>query len=171
MDFVLTPLTPPDIPLAEEIERMSHLEPWTQGAFAEELLNPQSYFWVARPGPRPKANTGEDLLREARFPKSTDPDFVGYICVWLVADELHILNVTVHPDYRRQGIASHLLKHALRTGREKGARLAILEVRPSNLAARGLYERFGFREVGERPNYYGRGDTREPALIMRLDLT
>jgi ribosomal-protein-alanine N-acetyltransferase len=92
----------------------------------------------------------------------------GYLCRWLVADEVHILNVAVHPDRRRHGIGQLLMREALREARACAAEAVTLEVRRSNTGARRLYEGLGFEEVGVRRNYYGRG---EDALIMRLVLT
>jgi len=93
---------------------------------------------------------------------------VGYLCFWLVEGETHILNLAVHPERRRQGIASRLLRWGLDYCREKGAREITLEVRRSNYKAISLYRRFHFEPRGVRPRYYG--DTGEDAVIMTLDL-
>jgi ribosomal-protein-alanine acetyltransferase len=78
-----------------------------------------------------------------------------------------VLNVAVHPRYRRRGIGAVLMAEALREARERAAEAVTLEVRRSNLGARRLYASLAFEEVGVRRNYYGRG---EDALIMRLAL-
>jgi ribosomal-protein-alanine N-acetyltransferase len=91
----------------------------------------------------------------------------GYLIFWVVADEMHILNLAVHPKHRRQGIARRLLAEGLTQARELGANLAWLEVRPSNTPARALYASFGFTEVGRRPQYYD--DTSEDALLLTLE--
>ena len=91
----------------------------------------------------------------------------GYLIFWVVLDEMHILNLAVHPDHRRRSIAQRLLAEGLAQARTLGAELAWLEVRPSNLAALALYESFGFKEVGRRPRYYD--DTQEDALLLTLD--
>ena len=96
-----------------------------------------------------------------------DP-LVGYGCFWLLAEEIQITNVAVHIDYRRQGVGRRIMLHILQQGYEAGARLAFLEVRGSNQAARALYEGLGFVTVGERPNYYP--EHREGALVLRLKL-
>jgi [ribosomal protein S18]-alanine N-acetyltransferase len=93
----------------------------------------------------------------------------GYICFWHVVDEIQILNIAVSPDFRRRGIGRLLLEHGLRWGRERKARMAYLEVRESNTAARRLYESIGFSVCGERANYYGR--QKESAILMALELS
>jgi len=97
-----------------------------------------------------------------------DGRVVGYLCLWEVAGELHITNVAVHPTVRRRGIARTLLGGVLDDARQRGLRLVVLEVRPSNAEALGLYDSFGFRVVGRRRGYYY--DTGEDALVMEADL-
>jgi ribosomal-protein-alanine N-acetyltransferase len=94
---------------------------------------------------------------------------VGYLCLWEIADELHITNIAVDPALRRQGIGRTLLRGVLDDARQRGLRLVALEVRPSNIEARALYESFGFRVVGRRRGYYY--DTGEDALVMETTLT
>jgi ribosomal-protein-alanine N-acetyltransferase len=93
---------------------------------------------------------------------------VGYICFWLVADEIQIVNVAAHPAWRRRGIGTRLMRHALERGYEAGAKVAVLEVRRSNEAALSLYQGLGFKVVRERPGYYP--EHREPALILEMKL-
>jgi ribosomal-protein-alanine N-acetyltransferase len=95
------------------------------------------------------------------------PQTWGYLIFWVVLDEMHILNLAVHPDHRRRSMARRLLAEGLAQARILGAELAWLEVRPSNFAALGLYKSFGFKEVGRRPRYYD--DTQEDALLLTLD--
>ena len=89
----------------------------------------------------------------------------GYLCRWLVAGEFHILNVAVHPDFRRRGVGAALIAEAVAEAQAAKAQLMILEVRRSNLGARRLYRKFGFEERRLRRNYYGPG---EDALVMEL---
>ena len=93
----------------------------------------------------------------------------GYIVAWMIHDEGHILNVAVHPDFRRLGIAETLMKDCLGYFTQKKARYAILEVRRSNVGAIKLYEKFGFKSVGIRRGYYT--DTDEDAIVMMLDMS
>jgi ribosomal-protein-alanine N-acetyltransferase len=89
---------------------------------------------------------------------------VGFCSVWRMADEIHINNLAVKPEFRRMGVATALLNHALREGGRFGARRATLEVRRSNDAARQLYERLGFVVAGIRRGYYTKPV--EDALVL-----
>ena len=91
---------------------------------------------------------------------------VGYIVCWFVADELHILNLAVHPLSRRQGIAKRLVLAAIKHARHKGARRAFLEVRSSNTAAQNLYSDLGFTGTSVRREYYD--SPVEDAVVMAL---
>jgi len=82
---------------------------------------------------------------------------------WIVADEVHVLNVATDPAHRRKGYARALLVQLFESARTLRARVAMLEVRLSNAAAIALYESFGFTAVGLRPHYYDDG---EAALLM-----
>jgi ribosomal-protein-alanine N-acetyltransferase len=84
--------------------------------------------------------------------------------VWIIFDELHINTLAVHPDRRRQGLASLLLTHVLDDAVRRGAEKATLEVRRSNEGALRLYERFGFEVGGVRKEYYRQPV--EDALIL-----
>jgi [ribosomal protein S18]-alanine N-acetyltransferase len=129
------------------IERASFSMPWSRGAFLYELeQNRVARCYVVR----------------------EDGRLIGYICLWEVADEVHITNVAVHPDLRRRGVARSLLSAVLDDARQRKLRLVVLEVRPSNAEALGLYESFGFRVVGRRRGYYY--DTGEDALVMEASL-
>jgi [ribosomal protein S18]-alanine N-acetyltransferase len=87
---------------------------------------------------------------------------------WVVADEVHLLNIATHPDARRAGHASRLLAHIIALGRARKCRIVTLEVRRSNADATRLYRRFGFRPVGVRHAYYS--EDQEDAVVMLLDL-
>src|SRR5664280_74287 len=92
---------------------------------------------------------------------------VGYGGIWLMVDEAHVTTFAVHPQYRRRRIGERLLIALLDLALARGAREATLEVRLSNLPARRLYEKYGFRPVGIRPRYYS--DDHEDALIMTTE--
>ena len=138
-----------DLPGIIEIERLSFDQPWSLDSFVRELSLPFSRLIVASDG----VNGDERLA--------------GFLCLWLVADECHILNVAVHPRMRRKGIADQLMSNALAEAKARKAQVVTLEVRRSNLAARSLYRKFDFEERRLRRNYYGRG---EDADVMELKL-
>lgn len=115
--------------------------PWSRQQFALELQNPVASI---------------DLLTRGET-------VAGYLCSWLIGDEMQILNVTTVPAFRRQGVGRLLLDHALNRGRRQGMKSAWLEVRAANAAALCLYEGLGFERQGRRRRYYPDG---EDALIM-----
>ena len=133
------------------IEVTSFALPWTEEMFANELI---------------QGALAEALV--ARLEEPGRPACVGgYICVWVVSDELHINNLAVHPSWRQRGVASALLQAALDHGRAGGACAAFPEVRASNAAAQRLYRRFRFDVVGVRSRYYTHPI--EDALIMKRE--
>ena len=93
---------------------------------------------------------------------------LGYVGCWILPDEVHLVTIGVDPAVQRQGYGEYLLLHAIGLARAARLQAITLEVRESNSAARGLYEKYGFRQDGRRRNYYS--DTREDALILRLPL-
>ncbi len=128
------------------IEKVSFLTPWSRLSFLAELGHSFSHPLVAGPPPPQPWQVW------------------GYLIYWVVAEEMHILNLAVHPEQRRRGVARRLLATAMTQARDLGAQVAWLEVRPSNDPALSLYHSFGFRQVGRRPRYYD--DTQEDALLL-----
>jgi len=94
-------------------------------------------------------------------------EVIGMSVTWVILDEAHVATIALHPDHRRRGLGRRLRAHGLLAAWERGARLAYLEVRRSNLAAQAMYADFGFVVAGERPRYYQ--DNREDALLMTLE--
>ncbi len=136
--------TPAELDSILAIEDASFTNPWTRDMYLAELNNEGvSFIFVAR-----------NARRHA----------VGFCSFWRVLDELHINNLAVLPEHRRQGVASALLVRVLAEAERLGARRATLEVRRSNTAARALYERFGFAVTGVRQGYYT--NPPEDALIL-----
>jgi [ribosomal protein S18]-alanine N-acetyltransferase len=131
------------------IEKLSFPTPWARQAFSDELDRPWARLEVLRQG--------------------ANGSVVGFCNYWLVADELHILNVAIHPDERRHGHATRLLEHILSEALRNKTRVVSLEVRASNQAAQALYRKFGFRKVGTRPRYYA--DNGEDAVLMDRELS
>jgi ribosomal-protein-alanine N-acetyltransferase len=146
--YLIQPLRPADLDAVMEIERVSFKSPWSRQVFAEELSRSWAHVDVVR-----HAVTGR---------------IVAFCNYWLVADEVHLLNVASHPQERRLGHASRLLAHVIDYARLAACRLVTLEVRRSNEAAQRLYRRFAFKAVGVRPRYYVDDD--EDAVVMSLEL-
>jgi ribosomal-protein-alanine N-acetyltransferase len=144
--LVIEPMRLEDLDDVQRIEGASFTTPWPENAYRSELMtNRLASYLVARLGGR----------------------IVGYGGMWLMVDEAHITTFAVHPGWRRQHVGERLLLAFLDLARDRHAREATLEVRLSNLAARRLYEKYGFRPVGLRPRYYS--DNNEDALIMTTD--
>lgn len=140
--LLIRPMTLDDLDDVLAIERASFSNPWTEEMFQAELIeNPCARFFVA-------AVAGA---------------LVGYVGGWLVLDELQVVSLAVRPDARRRGVATRLLARLFECGGDR-LRRASLEVRRSNAAAIALYERFGFRPVGVRQEYYA--DPKEDAVVM-----
>ncbi|MFL6254227.1 MAG: ribosomal protein S18-alanine N-acetyltransferase [Pyrinomonadaceae bacterium] len=145
---VIVPMTEHDLLEVVEIEETTGLSQWGWEAYRAELEKQEAVMLVARRS-APDALTGRSLS--------------GYIAARINADELHVNNIGVWPESRRQGVGGALLGAALEAAVRRGAFEAVLEVRASNLPAQRMYERFGFRVVGERRNYY-----REPAENAKI---
>ena len=142
--LVIEPLAHDDIDDVLAIEEAAFTNPWTRAMYLSELENGGvSFCFLAR-----------DADRRA----------IGFCSFWRILDELHINNLAVLPEFRRNGIGSVLLDFVLKEGVELGARRATLEVRRSNDAARLLYERFGFTVAGVRTAYYSKPV--EDALVL-----
>ena len=148
--YELVPMSPSHLDEISAIELESYENPWARSAFESELgKNPVSFAQVA-------LTTGAP----ARV--------AGYCVVWIVFEQIHIQNLAVHPEHRRQGLGRLLLLRALEEGRACGAAAALLEVRRSNEAAQNLYRDLGFLETGTRRDYYSQ--PREDALLFRKEL-
>jgi len=143
---IIREMTEGDITSIVEIEHMSFSTPWSEILFFNELHKQRSIAKVA----------------------VADGRIAGYICSNHVADEGHILNLAVHPDFRGKGIAKRLFKDILEELKEIACRFLFLEVRASNIAARKFYEGFEFEVVGHRKGYYTQPN--EDAVIMMLRL-
>ena len=130
-----------------EIENLSFGSPWSLNAFREEIKNPVAHLWVL---------IVDDVLS-------------GYLCFWMFASEVQLINIAVHPQVRGRGFGKYLVTKMIENSVSKGMRNIWLEVRPSNSVARKLYEMLDFVEVDRRPGYYP--DTKEDAIVMSLSLT
>ncbi len=143
MSLRLRPLTLDDLPAVVEIERAAKKYPWSEAMLRREV----EMGGVSRP-------LAAELAGR----------LAGFLMAWHVADEVHIINIVVHPEFQRRGVATALLDAELRRAQSEGACKVLLEVREHNTPAISLYKKLGFREAGLRPNYYT--DSGENAIIM-----
>jgi len=137
------------IPAVTAIEAVIYPFPWTSGNFLDSL------------------SSGYDawLMCDARG------EVCGYFFLMMAVDEAHLLNITVRGDLQGGGLGRLLLDQAVEVARDKSMQSMLLEVRPSNLRALAIYERYGFASIGKRKAYYpAAGATREDAIVMRLPL-
>lgn len=135
-------MTPADIEAVINIERHTFNPPWSESMFREELSNSHSRCLVFK----------------------TDKDIVSFMCFWIILDEAHLLNIAVHPVYRRLGVGSHMVERLEKICRNDGAKRIILDVARKNNAARVLYKKSGFNSIGFRKRYYPAID--DDAIVM-----
>ena len=114
-------------------------EPWTEHAFSELLKLPTTIGWC---------------------------DEKGFILCSHVLDEMEIMTICTHPDYRRQGVARNLLNAMIDYARLVKATKIFLEVRSDNIPAQKLYERIGFTVSGLRKGYYNTRQGKMDAICM-----
>lgn len=131
--IIISPMTEKDIKAVVEIENLSFKFPKPESVFRED----EHKYLVAK----------------------EDGKVVGYIGIERILDEVHIINMAVHPDYRGKGIGKRLMQHVL-----NDEEVFFLEVRVSNETAQRVYERFGFKVISLRKGYYADG---EDAYVMR----
>ncbi len=138
-----------DLAAVLEIERRSFAQPWSRPFFEKELTTPFA---------RPTVAVEDGPVRAI---------IVGYTCSWRVTDEVHLLNVAVHPERRGLGLGRALVEAVIEQATTGRARVVFLEVRAGNVVARRLYRRLGFHDLGIRRGYYGPG---QDAVVMELRL-
>jgi ribosomal-protein-alanine N-acetyltransferase len=150
--FNLARLTTADLGGVLDLENLAYDRPWTEADFRGEFARP---FTLALG------------LKTGRLLFGPPPTLAAHCFFWLLGPEVHLLNLAVRPEYRRQGLAKRLLRAMLAIGRRAGVAAFFLEVRSTNVEALGLYRSFGFAVTGRRPGYYEEG---EDAHLMTLNL-
>ena len=141
------PMTEARLDEVVAIERRAYEHPWTRGNFADSL----------RSGYQAQLLCAGDTV-------------LGYFVAMRGVDEVHLLNITVDPAYQAQGWGRVMLDALSLWSRAQGAEWLWLEVRTSNLRAQQVYQRYGYRRVGERRNYYPARQGREDAIVMSYKL-
>ncbi len=146
--YQLQKMVADDIPEVMAIEKQVQSHPWTKGIF-KDCLRVGYLCWVCR-------EEGKNL--------------VGYLIQSIAAEEMHILNVCIHPDKQRMNLGTLLVQQAEEFGQRGSAKTVFLEVRPKNIAAIRLYQKLGYEQVGLRKDYYPADRGREDAVVMKKRL-
>ena len=138
-----------DIPVLVGMEKSIYPEsPWSAAQFREELSGvPRTRKYIV-------AQNGTDI--------------VGYAGIAIAGDVADIHTLTVVPEFRRRGIASEMLRNLEKWALEKNVVAVMLEMREGNAEAQPLYEKYGYRVISRRDNYYA---PKIHALIMRKELS
>jgi len=145
----LRPMREADLNTVLEVERSAYEFPWTRAIF-RDCMRVGYYCFVY------EASRG---------------GLTGHGIMSIGAEECHLLNICVHPEYQRQGLGRALIHFLLMLAQRKRAQVALLEVRMSNVGAYKLYTQLGFDEIGIRKDYYPARQGREDAIILARDLT
>lgn len=154
ISLTLQPLPQILLPDAAALDQATLGGLWNTDGYRQEFERPNS-----------------DLLGLWQLPETNRDSKIllwGMGCGWTILDETHLVLLAVHPDFRQQGLGCAILLGLLTHARNRGSNYATLEVRASNQTAIALYEKFGFKTAGRRPNYY-RDDSSnksEDALIL-----
>jgi len=147
MEAGFEPMTEARLDEVVAIERAAYGHPWTRGNFADSLRSGYHAQLLC---------AGEVVL--------------GYFVAMKGVDEVHLLNITVTPQFQGQGWGRVMLDALTLWSRAEGAQWLWLEVRTSNVRAQQVYLRYGYRRVGERKQYYPADQGREDAIVMSLKL-
>ena len=139
----LRDMCPADVDAVLRIEQQVHAHPWTRGNFTDALDS--AYLCKIY-------QAGEALL--------------GYAVLMPAVDELELLNISIAPEYQRKGLGRKLLEEIMEIAHGMNMRRILLEVRPSNAAALGLYRDTGFSQINLRRAYYVAANGREDAIVM-----
>lgn len=189
--YSVRPMTVDDIPQVLEVERQSFPTMWPPTAFKRELQQNRLANYIVlvehnesapdlEPTGPPDRHAGnfERLFGEIRNflgPRADRPLppiaqrrelIVGFVGVWVLPDEAHIVTIAVRESYRRLGLGELLLIAAIELAQKRGESLVTLEVRVSNVPAIELYRKYGFEQAGLRPRYYS--DNHEDAYVLTV---
>lgn len=143
----LRPMRDADVDAIMEVERHAYPFPWTHGIF-RDCLRAGYPAWMLHDGTRT----------------------LGYGVLSIAADEAHVLNICIAPEWQGRGHGRQLLRSLIKIAAGHGAQRVFLEVRPSNPNAIALYHDEGFNEIGRRPRYYPAKQGREDAIVMAKEL-
>ncbi len=176
-----------DIAQVMEVEQQSFPSMWPATAFKRELEHNRLARYLAAVERRAEAGEGGQAVAAAaartglgRFlgglrqvfsgdgvlppPEERQELVVGFVGIWLLADEAHVVTIAVRDSHRRRGVGELLLIAAIETALREGQSVVTLECRVSNAAALRLYKKYGFEQVGLRRRYYS--DNQEDGYIL-----
>lgn len=145
MGMIIERMNVSHVPQVAQLEKLCFSDPWSENSVSSELKNKLALWLVAE----------------------ENGTVAGYIGSQTCGEESDVMNVAVHPDFRRRGIAEALVNALVEELKAIGSHCLTLEVRASNAPAIALYEKMGFSEIGRRKNYYR--NPREDALILRKE--
>ena len=143
--MIITNMRSEHVSQVAELEKLCFSDPWSENSIGSELNNPLSLWLVAE----------EDGI------------VLGHVGSQTVMDETDMMNIAVHPDHRRKGVANRLITELIDGLKKRGSCMLTLEVRASNHGAIALYTAYGFQQIGLRKNYYR--NPKEDALILRKE--
>lgn len=144
MKYEIKPLSPDNIDGVYEVELSAFSHPWAITSFIEELKNPHARYFVLY----------------------SDNEIIGYAGLWHILDEGHITNIAIKKSFQGMGLSNLLMNELIKYKEENSLSFLTLEVRESNEKARRLYEKYNFKEVGKRKNYY---ENNETAVLYSLE--
>ncbi len=148
-------MTMTDVEAVVSVEQRAYSHPWSRGNFVDSLAaGYHAQVLTAAP------DSARDTARQ----------LVAYFVAMAGVDELHLLNITVAPEWQNQGHGSRLMDDVQALARHQQLATLWLEVRMGNARARALYRRYGFAEVGLRKSYYPAADGREDAVVMSMNV-
>ncbi len=130
------------------IEKDVYVFPWSAGNFRDSLLSGYQCWGCWANG-----------------------ELIGYAIILVSLDEAHLLNFAVSRAWQNQGVGTRFLNFVINESKRMCCEMLYLEVRPSNVIGRRLYERFGFQQLGLRRNYYPATTGREDALFLGLNIS
>ena len=144
MNCYVEPLNSDNIDGVYEVELSAFSHPWSKQAFLDELANPHARYFVLKSG----------------------DEVIGYAGLWHIIDEGHITNIAIKKEFQGKGLSLILMDKLIEYKNKNSLLFLTLEVRESNIPARNLYEKYKFKEVGRRKNYY---ENKETAILYSLE--
>ncbi len=183
MTYSIRTMAPEDLEQVNEIDREAFPAQWPPANYKQELNNKIAHYIVTCDTTRTvtvpviEKKNGDFISRlmpwlkerTAVLPKAPDPQLLiaGFCGIWMLAGEAHITNIAVRQEYRGRGLGEQLIIATYDLARTLDASFMTLECRASNIVAQGLYNKYGFTEMGVRKGYYL--DNHEDAVIMSTE--